>query len=458
MKKLLVILVLLIVMVVLVVALLPTRKASPALTFPDGTIVRVVGATYGTNHLHGPILYRMVMHSPAFVRNALQSTLARYPNWQQYHTPTPQLVLWVDAQNVPTPSPTNPIRFYGTALGDESNRISGSVTAFFPAAATTRVLDNIEFEVFPRRSKTLSLNFFSTWPSSESNLGNLRFDNPLAQEFPQWKPEPLPSRKTNGDVEFSLVWVETGLSEPNVLLAEANHGIALQGVFKPRNGQTYTVLETRLHMLTNSDEAWKVGTTEISDATGNQLTNLSVETTGWPADSHASISASLWPGEDAWKFKFLLRQSAGFSSNEIFVIHDVPLGAVGTTNLLGWNTNLPVSNWSSKFQGITITLDYVAHRRPFNVLDPDSLGGTELQFTTSVLPRGTYLDLLWCTVDSTNYTQLGFFSDDGTRRSINFPSIPAAATKADFAFAIHQARSIEFIVHPEIPTHSMPGK
>src|ERR1019366_6252609 len=103
----------------------PKPIASGPLSLPDGSVVRILAVTYGTNHVVGRPLARFVARMPAAVQTGLVRLLGSRAT-VQFSTTTsePKLVIWLGraTNNVTTP----PSSSYVTAfLSDASGFISG---------------------------------------------------------------------------------------------------------------------------------------------------------------------------------------------------------------------------------------------------------------------------------------------------------------------------------------------
>ncbi len=151
---------------------------------------------------------------------------------------------------------------------------------------------------------------------------------------------------------------------------------------------------------------------------------------------------SLWPEESAWKVKLLIKRTAGFKPEELFSFRKVPLGQLGQTNLVGWTTNV---------EGISITLQSICWRAPFNNTSWSSSQLSSVKFTHATLPACTQLDLLEMVCDSGKTNHSESWSSSSNERSYSFREIPTNSQTADFFFAIQTSRTVEFTVKPRLP-------
>ncbi len=75
---------------------------------------------------------------------------------------------------------------------------------------------------------------------------------------------------------------------------------------------------------------------------------------------------------------------------------------------------------------------------------------SSVKFTNLRLPAGTRLDLLRIAYNQGTTNQSESFSFSDNERDYFVSQIPLDAKTADFTFAIHQSRFVEFIVHTEL--------
>jgi hypothetical protein len=411
MKKLLaVVAALTFVVVVLVVALRQPVPAPPSawLLLPDGSSNRIVALTYGTNHLIGSALGRMMARLPEAVQDELPVLIHRT------ETSRPELVIWIEHRaNRGAPPPT-----LGTVyerLSDADGFISGPQNS--PAGCFGDVaIGPAVFEVFPRRDPKLTVNFFYRSPSGQvTNCGSLQFPNPWYRAYPEWQPEPLPAKKVTNEFEVTLLGVHARNDDTRVDLR-----------FPPPGGLT-----------------WQIVGVECSDATGNNIRNFPMNWSDRGDESGFSLQSGLWPSEKAWKLKFEIAQTSGFAPDTLLTFKNVPLGPVNSSIAVGWITN---------FAGVTLTLQRITRCPPNTNALNTPLPLSNVKLTNSQLPAGTRLDLLRIAYDQGTTDPSESFSFSDNERNYSLSRIPLDAKTADITFAVHQSRFVEFTVHPERPT------
>jgi hypothetical protein len=397
----------------------PPAVTSGPLTLPDEAVVRVVGVTYGTNHFLGRPLARFVAHMPAAVQTVFKRLLGSKAVLQaSATTPVPMLVVWLGrgTNNATVPPDSG---YFNAFLSDSSGFISGEASAY----GWWSNPQGMQFRVFPRRDRVLSLNFFHhSATGGVTRCGSLLFANPFQGKFPRWQPEPLPATRQSGDVAVTLDKVSTGHDQNTTYKSSDGGGRVVEFTTNRVDGQNRTVCAIHLHSLTNTNEVWLVANEEVSDATGNKGANTSL---GWGSyeDGYFTFEPGLWPNESAWKLRCEIKRAKGFAPGETFVFRDVPLGRRDMTNRIGWTTNVG---------GVSVTLENICRRAP-NTNDywsSDQL--SQVQISMTALTNGLHLDLFSAQSDGGTNLESGSWSSSGGWRSYSFRKIPLEAKTADF--------------------------
>ncbi|HWY78071.1 MAG TPA: hypothetical protein VN281_20820 [Verrucomicrobiae bacterium] len=417
------------------------QALAPLVTLPDGTSVRIVAVTYGTNHVIGTKAARMVARLPSM----LQDVLSEVPGLhivpaQSVTTPTPELLVWLD-QRTNRP-PASPGTVSMTAfLGDGSNFISGA-DAGLAGYTGMSLIYPLHFSEFPRRDRKITLNIFSHDAKGVVQFCNsLSFANPLYQTYPQWQAESLPVTKRAGDLEVTLQGVETGHDNSSRVVASKDGNRTVEYGTNRVDGDNGTVVDVKFHPLTNSTEVWQVAGVEISDATGNRAHNSGMSWTGGN-NSPFAFTPGLWPSEAAWKLKLEVKKMEGFRPEEIFVFKNVPLGELDRTNALDLATNI---------NGLTVTLRYICRRAPITNSAWSSTQFSDLHVALFGLAAGAEFDLLRMVTDTGKTNHPDSWTSSGYKRNYGFHEIPSDAQTADIIFAVQQSRTVEFTVKPELP-------
>jgi hypothetical protein len=429
----------LIVLAGIVVALRqPKPTASGPLSLPDGSVVRILAVTYGTNHVVGRPLARFVARMPAAVQAGLLYLLGKRAALQfSTTTSEPKLIIWLGraTNNAATP----PASSYVTAfLADASGFISGDHASIYGWWSNP---EQMQFGVIPRRDPVIAVNFFYHSPTGGvTRCGTLPFANPLYGNFPQWRPEPVPATRRAGDVAMTLEKVSTGHDQNSSVRADSNDRVSHEFGTNRVDGQNSTVCFIRLQSLIDSNQVWCVAGEEVSDATGNKARNTSL---GWGSfeEGYFSFEPGLWPSESAWKLRCEIKRVRGFDPGDTFVFRDIPFGSLGATNVISCATN---------FSGVSVILDHTIRRAPNTNSSWSSEELSQVQFTTAGLTNGLHLDLLSARTDRGTNLDCGSWSSGDRQRTYNYRNVPLEAKTVDFTFAVQRGRWVEFTVKPEV--------
>ena len=429
----------LIVLAGIVVALRqPKPTASGPLSLPDGSVVRILAVTYGTNHVVGRPLARFVARMPAAVQAGLLYLLGKRAALQfSTTTSEPKLIIWLGraTNNAATP----PASSYVTAfLADASGFISGDHASIYGWWSNP---EQMQFGVIPRRDPVIAVNFFYHSPTGGvTRCGTLPFANPLYGNFPQWRPEPVPATRRAGDVAMTLEKVSTGHDQNSSVRADSNDRVSHEFGTNRVDGQNSTVCFIRLQSLIDSNQVWCVAGEEVSDATGNKARNTSL---GWGSfeEGYFSFEPGLWPRESAWKLRCEIKRVRGFDPGDTFVFRDIPFGSLGATNVISCATN---------FSGVSVILDHTIRRAPNTNSSWSSEELSQVQFTTAGLTNGLHLDLLSARTDRGTNLDCGSWSSGDRQRTYNYRNVPLEAKTVDFTFAVQRGRWVEFTVKPEV--------
>ena len=443
-------------MVVLPAALLvlqPTPPTSPWLDTPVGR-VRIHGVTYGTNHILGPPLARLVARLPMGVQDLVQDLCGRQARVLGSMTMSPAgMVVWLD-RNGParTAGATNvaggPAQaadggWCEASLADASGFVSGETSASLRASPPPGwdPTEPLRFNALPRRDLTNYLAFF--YHSSTGGVvacGRLAFANPVYAAYPQWTPEALPAVKRFGNIEAILDKLSTGHGD-NVSYGPASGGqMAVDFDTNRQGGRNTTVCFLRLRTLDDTHQAWTIASTELSDATGNRLPNSSLSWGGFD-EGYFTFGPALWPSESAWKLACEIKRTRGFAPEETVAFRGVPLGSLDATNRVALTTN---------FQGVSLTLATIVRRSPNTNSAWSTSDLSRVVVMLSGMTNGQHLDLLEARADNGTNLECCAWSNDGTTRDYSFRTIPLAARTADFTFALQHGRWVDFTVRPEV--------
>ena len=415
----------------------PKPAAQTLLKLPDGSSVRIMAVTYGTNHLAGSPVARMAARMPAWAQVVLQRVLGNRAVVAGSTTTTePTLVVWIERLTNSAPRLPN-AGFFDVFLADGSGFVSGA-DVYMSGWSNPEPL---RFGVFPRRDRAISVNFYYHSPTGGvSQCGSLPFANPLFGSFPQWQPETLPVNKQTARVAASVSKLSTGHDQTTSHRGLEQGGSVIEFGTNRLDGRNSSVCFIQLHSLTDTNETWCVVNERVSDATGNKIGNSSM---GWGSyeDGYFTFEPGLWTNESAWKLGCELKRVKGFQPGETFVFKDVPLGLIGTTNRYGWTKNLG---------GVTVTLDHLVRRAPKTNETWSSRDLSPAKFFVAGLTKGWHLDLISAVTQDGTRLETPSWESTETERTYYFRRIPEEAKTVDLTFAVQHSEWVEFVVKPEV--------
>jgi hypothetical protein len=290
-----------------------------------------------------------------------------------------------------------------------------------------------EFDLFPRHSKEVVVNFYSATNNQRNKLGELQLPNPFRTVTDTWQPEPLPASKSLDDQTVTLLWAETSASREGIEF-NTSLGLDLTRTGSPVTNRVLSGIEL---MTEDGPVLFRARTQSHDPQSGRIIT---------------ALTSGLWP-DQPWKLRFWFERTADFTTHELWRLEDIP-GIVEppqTRHFGDWSVN--VSNDRSAFarkedglpnvwQTAGAGLEF-AFTGPFdstwrfNLLDARDDQGRKLSLAEERRLR---------TLDS----QSGSAAPaPWTFSHFKFAPLPGAKSSS-FAFAIHRLRPVEFIVQPRI--------
>lgn len=410
-------------------------------TLPDGSSLRIIAVTEGTNHVIGSKLGNSLDHWPGVFQSGAKRVLGqRALPEQKLVSASPEFVLWLDRQTNKTGLLTVSAINYNAFLGDGSNFVSGG-EAYLNSFLIGSRLEQLHFPAFPHRDRIVTLNLYQQNAQGFHQLfASLPFTNPFYRDYPQWQSELLPATKRVGDLEVTLNAMETG--HDSSVTTSWNKDGSVMTIFgiNLAGGGNYTALRLKLKSLVNSNEVWRLTALQISDATGNNAKSSSMSWNSQTQD--IAFMPSLWLSETAWKIRLEFKRSEGFHPDELFTLKSMPLGDLNQTTMVLLTTNIA---------GIPLTFDSILRRSPQTNQSWSYSQQSTMTFKHPAIPAGIQMDLLHVMWDTgeTNLAEGWSWSDN--QHDYHFRKIPLEARTADITFAVQKTRFVEFIVKPELP-------
>lgn len=282
--------------------------SAPSVRLSNGTKVRFLGASVGTNVFttEGSLARLVKKILPARYQGMMPAPVTG----RSGNTNSVNFWFQVTGQsNVPG------------AIGWRSVEISSSgdrpYYAGSPVVSAAGIV-TISPPVFERRRPLLSLRFFS---ESWASLGVMDLPNPLRGPLPEWKPDPFPITRTNGDLTVTLKkvsrlreerWGYLGWTTNDSLRWTTNDYVRVEWEFR------------QVGKLTHD---WIDAGGPLEDATGNWIG-------GW----HFGLPLN----EKAWRWKGRFQRKPGldYPPEDRFVITNIAVPPEGEFTVLDQSTNL----------------------------------------------------------------------------------------------------------------------
>ncbi len=399
---------------------LSNSNSNPAFTVPSGAVVTLRKVTYGKEHrfVCGKLWQRMVSWLP-------QKWLGRWGGQVVTHSSTNDtLVAWL----VWTGKPDQLMRYVpGYVVEDDQGRrvqVQGASILSRPNDST--LIDGREL-VWPRRAKSLHLRLFQLDTNSQPIcVANFKLPTPPRKTYPVWQPGPLPVRRVDGNVEFTLtrlaaekeIWTSRGFSTPYNRLA---FRIA-------ENGQPTT--------------NWQLVRITASDAVGNRnIYNVA----SYPDREGQEVwtgSSLLWPDESAWRLNLAFARRGDFAADELWIIRDIPVPGREGYSPQSFQTNLQGSMFLVR--GITDAQS----RLPDGSMSVNAEPSV-LDIKWSPAPEGLRVTLLGVTDDRGKKVEITGWA--GGRGSLGYGlKIPAEAKTVDATVAVRRNCLVEYVAKPEL--------
>jgi len=200
-----------------------------------------------------------------------------------------------------------------------------------------------ELNHFPRREPVIRLRLKEILPTNVmARLADFELKNDWMAREESWKAESLPQTRRDGDFEFTLMALNTGLTATGTVRQMNMNEIWSEAVF--RFGTNEPAVGTNVTM----SGPWRIGPLTFRDATGNEvfirepqgrIARQDGKLVWWRYDDGvANINEVLWP-EETWKLhaEFTPTVWAELPPEQLWTLKELPLPAKGQT--ITFNTN-----------------------------------------------------------------------------------------------------------------------
>ena len=289
------------------------------------------------------------------------------------------------------------------------------------------VLDAREL-VLPRQGKIVRLRLYDYDTNSHrAPVGELKVPNPSHKNSPTWKPEPVPIRRTNGNVEFTLIELTVDM------VVRTNRGF-----LTAQNRLTFQIAENG-QRTTN----WQLRGISASDALGNRNTYGVASYPYLKGTESWAGHLLLWPDEPAWKLHLEFARRGGSAPDELWLAQGIPVPGRGSFQPKTFRTNL---------QDVLLFVRGISDARG---LLPDgqksvSAASNVLVFGWSPVSPSVRFSLLEVTDDRGQKLKWGDYVQ-GERGTVGCAlNIASNVQSVNALFHVCRSRVVEFLAKPEL--------
>ncbi|MDB6111641.1 MAG: hypothetical protein JWR69_3391 [Pedosphaera sp.] len=411
---------------------------------PDGSFLKVVGVSYGTNHNYAEPVPRSWQKQLA---RTLPFSWTRRFGWYDHghgsigmfnlHGETNLAIATTCEQATATSFTASPRVVAFDEQGNSFDAAFGGGSNSGGDGTHHRHTILWSLAAFPRRTETIGLRFLElaadgkTWQP----LAEFHIPNPAGSQHPSWTPEPWPTTKTDDDLAVTLIGLKAGLSKQEPMrAAAANETAATRALF-------------RVQQTGPTNVCWRAKSIEVSDATGNRWS---------PGPGPASISlahegeteeiifpGALWPGESAWKLRVEFSRMAGFDADELWTVRGVMVPGATQTITLDNATTIH----DTKLTLLAITGE---NAKQLGLMRWEALPKhANISIHADPIPKGRRLALVKVVDDQGREVDVQPGTDWSQGENVFGLTIPQDAKLLDCTFALHKSRFVEFLAKPE---------
>jgi len=422
------------------------RGPATEITLSDGTRLRFLGTTYGTNHV-APGRLPLMSHLP----RPVQLVFGRVFHWQppaRMITPEPVLKAWFERVAPPSAAGSGPLATPGAPVDldldvtDAADFPVGVAHWFTPILGAGAM--SADMQAFPRRTTDFDLVVLQRNPGTATltRLMQIHLHNPLGTSWPVWHGDPLPATRTNGNLQCVLVSLQAGLGNGITFRGNSGGGSTVIADPAAEGEERHAGVVARFAEEGQPTKQWTLASAELRDATGNHVGSSSTSL-AWSEDGvHFLFAPSLWPAE-VWEVGLWAKRTpeAAFSADELVELKGVRLPKTDETLKLG-----------REFQrgGLQLVFKQFVRRAAISGGAYSSVQLSELALTASPLPGGSYVDVARVVDDRGRKSAPVSSSIGGTELTFGFRDIAADAETLDFTLAVHRGRKFVFRAQPEL--------
>ena len=349
-----------------VVFLRPARPVTQPVTLSDGTRVAVGSVRIGREHYspYDSPFSRLLARLPSSIGRILKPVIsAATPAWSG---DAPTLGVWLEWDRPPAVALTNTspgTTAFLVFLNDGRPFLIGSYQQSVATLRDGRYVEGYFFPVAPSSIPSITIHLYPrpSWGGDEpeERPALAHWDVPALPVPPTvpWVPEPLPQRRTSGDLEVTL----------QTLVIDARSGQG-PGPLVPATlaSAAWPFAQFELRQQGLPAPHWQVERIHsIADALGGAGGSFA----SWSnASNHIRWRWPLWPGQ-AWKLGVEFTRTTGFESNELVTFTGLDAGTLSTNPAVASTgtvvaKRLRVAPWDSKQRVLELEFNFRAKVAP----------------------------------------------------------------------------------------------
>jgi hypothetical protein len=303
----------------------------------------------------------------------------------------------------------------------------GSLFARLPLDAE----ETWELPVFPRRQETVRVRVYQHVPDDRwMQVPEFVVPNPTPGPYPTWKPQPLPSTQTIGDLAVTLTRLAT----------DGMPG----GPLSPSPPGENTWMRASFHITRQGrpTTAWKPVAVAIADATGNVWKHRNQAGIVPASGTDLRFGGTLSATDAAYKLDVELSQTTGFSTGELWSVRSLPVPK---------RNQLIDPAATVQRQGAELRLTLAGPGDPYRLGRSWRQPFSALKLAVSSPSPGLQVTLLRA-IDDRGQRLTVFGGGPASMGSGEYHYMlartPPGAHTMDLLFALHRNRSVQFVVAP----------
>jgi hypothetical protein len=392
------------------------------ITLPGGDKLTLIGVTYGKHHVAPKI--------------KIGGKLTR-GNGAQIDSPDDTIVVWVEAEHKVNQYPNYQLMIYDKA----NTACVGTYTSTQSQINNKINIMGYMFNAYPRWDSSMIVRVLSNGNGGQ-RVAKQPFviANPKRASVPQWPPEPVPDKQTDGDLAVTLTKLEYGTHQ------------VFSGQYPVRNDAANKSVLAVFHAEQNGVAAtnWQPIQIETSDATGNHAQNYGSSTSrDQNGDATMTYKWGLWP-DQPWKLRVEMSQTAGFSDDEVWSVTNLPVNPGSQQDMYNYNNGstrrAPPAFAETTLNGIHLKIYPAIQFTNVNYGNGEKPGGFRVQSDQPL--DGMQMTLVKATSDSgRDLPNYNGGSSGGTDRQFQIQNMRNTQTM-NVTLALVKSRFVVFTVKP----------